>query len=60
MKMTITEAIKMICSIVIEYVESEDYEELRKAEDIAYEYDIFMEFDDEYIAVEDDVFYLNR
>lgn len=40
MKMARTEAIKMICSIVIEYVESKDYEELRKAEDIAYEYDI--------------------
>ena len=31
---------------------------IREAEELAYKYNIFMAFDESYIAVEDDVFYL--
>lgn len=58
--MTKAKAIKKICGLVIEYLETENYEVLRRAESIAYDYDVFMAFDEEYIAVEDDVFYFNN
>lgn len=32
---------------------------VREAKEIAYSYDIFMEFDETCIVIEDDVFYLN-
>lgn len=45
------EAIKKVWDLVVEG-------KVREAKEIAYEYEIFMAFDDNYIMVEDDVFYL--
>ena len=33
--------------------------DIRSAEELAREYDVFMEFDENYIAVEDDVYYFD-
>ena len=33
---------------------------IKEATDIAYEYDIVLTFDDDYIAVEDDVYYFEK
>ena len=33
---------------------------IRTAEEFARQHDVFMEFDEDYIAVEDDIFYLNE
>lgn len=43
-------AIKKVWDLVTE-------DKIREAEEIARKYDVFMEFGEDYIAVEDDVFY---
>lgn len=58
--MTKAKATKKICELVIEYIKTENYRILKSAEDIAQKHDIFMAFDEEYIAVEDDIFYFNN
>ena len=45
-----TEAIKKVWDLVTN-------DKIREAEEVARKYDVFMEFGDNYIAVEDDVFY---
>lgn len=45
-----TEAIKKVWDLVTN-------DKIREAEEVAIKYDVFMEFGDNYIAVEDDVFY---
>lgn len=45
-----TEAIKKVWDLVTN-------DKIREAEEVAREHDVFMEFGDNYIAVEDDVFY---
>ena len=45
--------------LVLKAIEEGDYGYIRQAEKIAYEKGITMEFDDEYVAVEDEVFYFN-
>ena len=44
------EAIKKVWDLVTN-------DKIREAEEVARKYDVFMEFGDNYIAVEDDVFY---
>lgn len=58
--MTKEKALKKICEIVSEFIKTENYDVLRKAESIAYKNEIFMAFDEKYIMVEDDVFYINN
>lgn len=48
--MSRTEAIKKVWNLV-------EADKIREAEEVARKYDVFMEFGDNYIAVEDDVFY---
>lgn len=45
-----TESIKKVWDLVIN-------DKIREAEEVARKYDVFMEFGDNYITVEDDVFY---
>lgn len=45
-----TEAIKKVWDLVTN-------DKIREAEEVARKYNVFMEFADNYIAVEDDVFY---
>lgn len=45
-----TETIKKVWDLVTN-------DKIREAEEVARKYDVFMEFGDNYIAVEDDVFY---
>lgn len=45
-----TEAIKKVWDLVTN-------DKIREAEEVARKYNVFMEFGDNYIAVEDDVFY---
>ena len=45
-----TEAIKKVWDLVTS-------DKIREAEEVARKYNVFMEFGDNYIAVEDDVFY---
>ncbi len=52
--MTKEQAIKQVWEMVT------DGGNIREAKEIAYEYDIFMEFDETCIVIEDDVFYLNN
>lgn len=52
--MTKQEAIKEIWKII------STQEKIKEAEEIARGYNIQMAFDEEYIMVEDDIFYLNR
>lgn len=56
------DAYKKMCELAIEIVKTgyPDREKQRLIEDIAYDYDIFFAEDDEYLAVEDDVFYYNE
>lgn len=53
MKMTRKEALKIVWDKVVSG-------DIKEATDIAYEYDIILSFDDDYIAVEDDVYYLEK
>ena len=48
--MTKNEAIKKVWELVTTG-------NIKSAEELAREYDVFMEFDEDYIAVEDDIFY---
>ena len=48
--MSKTEAVKKVWDLVTE-------DKIREAEELARKYNVFMEFGDNYIAVEDDVFY---
>lgn len=48
--MSKTEAIKKVWDLVTE-------DKIEEAEEVARKYNVFMEFGDNYIAVEDDVFY---
>ena len=54
--MTKAESIKKVWSLV----STRKADDIKTAEKLAYEYGIFMAFDPDYIAVEDDVFYLNQ
>lgn len=54
-KMTRNDAIKKIC----ELVQTQNGEKIRTAEEIAREYDVFMDFDEHHIYVEDEVFYVD-
>lgn len=53
MKMTRKEALKIVWDKVVAG-------HIKEATDIAYEYDIVLTFDDDYIAVEDDVYYFEK
>ena len=49
--------IREIIALVEKAIRERDYGYIRQARDIAYDNDVFMEFDDNWTAVEDDLFY---
>lgn len=53
------ELIKKLGELVTEAIETSNYALINKAFELAYENGIFMEEDDEYIAIEDDIYYVN-
>ena len=50
---------EQIKGMVMNGIETGDYSYIREAEKMAYENGIEMTFDDEWVSVEDEVFYFN-
>lgn len=50
---------EQIRKMVAEAIENGDYSQIRKAFEVAYENGIFMAEDEDYVMVEDEVFYFN-